>query len=129
MDINKIKTVMEIKDCKFTTTEDVVAAAIRKAVASFSNPVHLYIEPEARTRWERNHPNEDWEGQPQSADELASYRIIARAVIESLPTQLCLSTEEVDMISGALSYERSNYPMSEESEQKSTDLQIKIEGS
>jgi hypothetical protein len=58
-----------------------VAAAIKACVAGFHDPARLYIEHEARYRWEDANPNSDWYRSPESDDALASYKIIARAII------------------------------------------------
>lgn len=63
---------------------DIVAAAIKKCTDDFESPVCFYVEPEARHRWEKEHPDGDWYETPEFRDELVSYKIIARAAIAAL---------------------------------------------
>lgn len=58
------------------------ALSIRDEIERFSNPTHLYIEPEAKERWEKENPEGDYYGEA-GHDELESYRIIARAALSA----------------------------------------------
>lgn len=66
-----------------TTDIDRIAKAIKMSIEQFESPVYLYIEPEARYRWQKQQPensDEDW----SDPDGMESYRIIARDIIEAL---------------------------------------------
>lgn len=73
-----------------------MAQALKDTTDTFHAPVRFYIEPEAQARWEKENPDGDWYEQPQSDDKLASYKIIARAVIEAMrePTDEILRAGE-----------------------------------
>jgi hypothetical protein len=83
---------------------DRIARAIEAETDKFDSPVHLYVEKEAKARWERANPEGDWYEQPESKDELESYRIIARAAIEAMrePTDAMVSAyDNWDAYSGS----------------------------
>jgi hypothetical protein len=65
------------------TIIDRVAKVIKAETDKFDAPVNLYIEPEAGKRFERDNPGKD-SICDAGYDELESYRIIARAVIEAM---------------------------------------------
>ena len=64
-----------------------VARAIKACTDGFQDPVHCYIQGEAQRRWEAANPDGDWYDTLESRDypdDLASYEIIARAVLACL---------------------------------------------
>ena len=65
------------------TMIDRVAKVIKVETDKFDMPVHFYIEPEAGKRFERDNPGKD-SIFDAGYDELESYRIIARAVVEAM---------------------------------------------
>jgi hypothetical protein len=62
---------------------DVVARAIERCTNDFSARVFRLIEPEARLRWEREHPARK-DALPEANWNFESYRLIARAVLAEL---------------------------------------------
>lgn len=70
------------------SARDVIADALRKAADKFDDPVSLYVEPEAKRRWERNNPSADWYPDAPAElrdDDLSSWRIFADELISALP--------------------------------------------
>jgi hypothetical protein len=61
-----------------------IARVIKDTTDNFEDPVRFYIDGEAMYRWNRDNPNGDWFETAESKDELASYKIIARAVLQVL---------------------------------------------
>jgi hypothetical protein len=61
-----------------------VAKALKDRLNQFSRPVRFYVEPEARSLWEAANPDGDWDEQPESRDDLVSYKLIARTMLEAM---------------------------------------------
>lgn len=65
-------------------SEEEIARAIKTCLGEFRDPVYAYIEGESRGRWNKEHPEQEYD-EPDDVDwELESYKIIARAVLSLL---------------------------------------------
>lgn len=62
---------------------EAAARALREAAEKFQSPVRLYVEDEARHRFERANPDKDPYGEKVDW-ELESWKILARAVIAEM---------------------------------------------
>lgn len=71
----------EMHDDAVVTT---VAQALRKEASTFGRPVLLYVDDEARERWDKAHPDLDsWNDGPNIDWELESWKILARAALRA----------------------------------------------
>ena len=81
------------------TAREVIAEALREAFDAFERPVHYYVEPEARTRYDREHGTAEHDSSDTDIDFSAeSWRIPADAILRALLANgYCIARMSDDM--------------------------------
>ena len=76
----------EGRGAAMTDIAEIMARAIRDEAKTFGSPVRLYVEDEARERWEKVNPDGEWYDGTRTEEQeyLASWAILSNAALTAL---------------------------------------------